>query len=126
MSGELQAILVVATVLVIATAVVTAVLLVKVVKTRTLLSSAGVPLNNKLAFWGAVLYAISPIDLMPDPILLDDIGVLLLALRSLHKAAESAGISPRSIKEITESAPAARQESTPVPSVPGPAGSKRL
>ncbi|MDK1474952.1 YkvA family protein [Streptomyces sp. 549] len=101
MSGELQAVLVVAVILVVATAVVTAVLLVKVVKTRTLLSSAGVPVNNKLAFWGAILYVISPVDLMPDPILLDDIGVLLLALRSLHKAADSAGIS-RSSKDSAD------------------------
>ncbi|KPC76783.1 membrane protein, partial [Streptomyces sp. NRRL WC-3753] len=41
---------------------------------------------------GALLYVLSPVDLLPDPVLLDDIGVLLLALRSLHAAAEAAGV----------------------------------
>jgi hypothetical protein len=30
---------------------------------------------------------VSPLDLLPDPVYLDGIGVLLLALRSLHAAA---------------------------------------
>lgn len=35
------------------------------------------------------MYTISPLDLIPDPVYLDDIGILLLALRSLHAAAAS-------------------------------------
>lgn len=34
-----------------------------------------------------MLYTVSPVDLIPDPVYLDDIGILLLALRSLHAAA---------------------------------------
>ncbi|MEV6684810.1 YkvA family protein [Streptomyces sp. NPDC051130] len=64
-----------------------AVLLVRVFKARRLLLDAGIPLRDKALFWFAVLYTISPVDLIPDPVYLDDIGVLLLALRSLHAAA---------------------------------------
>ncbi|GHB50071.1 membrane protein [Streptomyces cirratus] len=64
-----------------------AVLLVRVFKARRLLLDAGIPLRDKALFWVAVLYTLSPVDLIPDPVYLDDIGVLLLALRSLHAAA---------------------------------------
>lgn len=36
--------------------------------------------SGKVAFWGALIYTILPIDLLPDPIYLDDMGVLGLAL----------------------------------------------
>lgn len=39
----------------------------------------------------AVAYTVSPVDLIPDPVYLDDIGLLLLALRSLHAAAGAVG-----------------------------------
>ncbi|MBK5996728.1 DUF1232 domain-containing protein, partial [Streptomyces sp. MBT58] len=68
-----------------------AVLLVRVFKARKLLVDAGIPLRNKALVWAAVVYTVSPVDLLPDPVYLDDIGFLLLALRSLHAAAASAG-----------------------------------
>lgn len=37
-----------------------------------------------------MIYTVSPADLIPDPVYLDDIGVLLLALRSLQAAAAAA------------------------------------
>ncbi|MFI8340973.1 YkvA family protein [Streptomyces sp. NPDC085639] len=66
-----------------------AVLLVRVFAARRLLLDAGIPLRDKALFWVAVAYTVSPVDLIPDPVYLDDIGVLLLALRSLHAAAEA-------------------------------------
>ncbi|MFZ3598038.1 YkvA family protein [Streptomyces sp. BH104] len=69
-----------------------AVLLVRVFKARRLLVDAGIPLHNKALFWAAVAYTISPVDLLPDPVYLDDIGVLLVALKMLHSAAHKAGI----------------------------------
>ncbi|MCJ1676815.1 DUF1232 domain-containing protein [Streptomyces sp. APSN-46.1] len=71
-------------------AVTAAVLLVRVLKARRLLLDAGIPLRDKALFWVAVLYTVSPVDLIPDPVYLDDIGVLLLALRSLQAAAVAA------------------------------------
>ncbi|MFC8490089.1 YkvA family protein [Streptomyces sp. NPDC057235] len=64
-----------------------AVLLVRVFRARKLLLDAGVPLQSKALFWAAVVYTVSPVDLIPDPVYLDDVGVLLLALRALHSAA---------------------------------------
>lgn len=72
-----------------------AVLLVRVLKARKLLLDAGVPLRDKALVWAAVIYTVSPVDLLPDPVYLDDIGFLLLALRSLHSAARAAGAGRR-------------------------------
>ncbi|MFF4422703.1 YkvA family protein [Streptomyces sp. NPDC001549] len=68
-------------------AIAAAVLLVRVFAARRLLADAGIPLHDKALFWAAVIYTVSPVDLIPDPVYLDDIGILLLALRSLHAAA---------------------------------------
>lgn len=84
--------LVVAAVAALAMLALAAVLLVRVFKARKLLVDAGIPLRNKAFVWAAVVYTVSPVDLLPDPVYLDDIGFLLLALRSLHSAAASAGL----------------------------------
>ncbi|GHI03819.1 hypothetical protein AQI88_08885 [Streptomyces cellostaticus] len=61
-------------------------LLVRLVRARAALRRAGLPTGPRWVFWGAVLYLVLPTDLLPDPVYLDDIGVLLLALRSLRTA----------------------------------------
>ncbi|MFJ1566144.1 YkvA family protein [Streptomyces erythrochromogenes] len=71
-------------------AVVAAVMFVRVLRARRLLVDAGVPLHDKALFWAALVYTVSPVDLIPDPVYLDDIGILMLALRSLHAAAAAA------------------------------------
>ncbi|MFE9453694.1 YkvA family protein [Streptomyces sp. NPDC006739] len=63
-------------------------LLIRLVRTRRALRRAGLPTGPRWVFWGAVLYLVLPTDLLPDPIYLDDIGVLLLALRSMRAARE--------------------------------------
>ncbi|WP_097871717.1 YkvA family protein [Streptomyces sp. rh34] len=68
------------------------VLLVRVFRARKLLVDAGIPLRSKALVWAAVIYTVSPVDLLPDPVYLDDIGFLLVALRSLHSAASAAGV----------------------------------
>ncbi|CAM5235462.1 MULTISPECIES: YkvA family protein [Streptomyces] len=90
MSTEMKVGLVLAALALLATAVVTVVLTIRLIKARKLLQDAGIPLTHKAAWWGALLYVVSPVDLLPDPIYLDDIGVLLLALRTLHMAAARA------------------------------------
>jgi hypothetical protein len=47
--------------------------------TKKLLNELG-GTSGKVAFWGALIYTILPIDLLPDPIYLDDMGVLAMAL----------------------------------------------
>ncbi|MEU9594935.1 YkvA family protein [Streptomyces sp. NPDC048219] len=58
--------------------------LVRLVRTRRDLRRAGLTGGPRWVFWGAVLYFLLPADLVPDPVYLDDIGVLLLALRSVR------------------------------------------
>ncbi|MFF0221510.1 DUF1232 domain-containing protein [Streptomyces sp. NPDC004629] len=77
-------VLLVAAVLAAAVLVVALVLLVRLVRARQTLRRAGLPTGPRWIFWGAVLYLVLPADLLPDPVYLDDIGVLLLALRSLR------------------------------------------
>ncbi|MDQ0994559.1 DUF1232 domain-containing protein [Streptomyces sp. V3I7] len=79
-------VLVVAGVLAAALLAAAVVLLVRLVRTRRSLRRAGLPTGPRWVFWGAVLYLVLPTDLLPDPVYLDDIGVLLLALRSLRAA----------------------------------------
>ncbi len=78
---------------VIAMLAVVVVLLIRLVKSFKLLRSEEIPLANKAAFWAALVYTISPIDLLPDPIYLDDIGILLAAIHYLDKAAGQLGIT---------------------------------
>lgn len=70
-----------AVVLAVAVAVLT-----RLVRTRRVMRRAGLPTGPRWVFWGAVLYFVLPTDLMPDPVYLDDVGVLLLALRSLRRS----------------------------------------
>lgn len=94
--------LVVVVALVLAVAGVAAVLLVRVLRARRLLLDAGVPLRSKAVYWAAVVYTISPIDLIPDPVYLDDIGVLLLALRALHAAAARSEVGDKGVPAASE------------------------
>ncbi|MEU1348283.1 YkvA family protein [Streptomyces sp. NPDC005795] len=75
-------------------------LLLRVLRARKLLADAGIPLRDKALVWAAVIYTVSPVDLLPDPVYLDDIGFLLLALRSLHSAARAAGIGRRAERPV--------------------------
>ncbi|MEI5032111.1 YkvA family protein [Streptomyces sp. S1A(2023)] len=102
------------------------VLLVRVFKARKLLVDAGIPLRSKALVWAAVIYTVSPVDLLPDPVYLDDIGFLLVALRSLHSAASAAGVrtGARRKKAPSESRPDAvgrgrTREADPRPADPG-------
>ncbi|MET9530717.1 YkvA family protein [Streptomyces sp. NPDC006649] len=87
MDFDSKALLVVIALVLLATLALTVVLAVRLFRARRFLREAGIPLQNKLAFWGALIYTISPVDLLPDPVYLDDIGVLLFALHSLERAA---------------------------------------
>jgi uncharacterized membrane protein YkvA (DUF1232 family) len=54
--------------------------------------------GGKIAFWGALIYTVFPIDLLPDPIYLDDMGVLagsaIYLTRLIHKRRQAAGLDP--------------------------------
>ncbi|MEV6594647.1 DUF1232 domain-containing protein [Streptomyces acidicola] len=83
-------VIVVAAVLAVAVLAAAVALLVRLVRARRDLTRAGLPTGPRWVFWGAVLYLVLPADLLPDPVYLDDVGVLLLALRSLRTAGAQA------------------------------------
>jgi hypothetical protein len=64
-------------------------LLIKLVRTRRHLGELGTAGN--LAFYGSLIYTIFPIDLLPDPIYLDDMAVLGAALFYLTKLLRKRG-----------------------------------
>ncbi|MFI1646011.1 YkvA family protein [Streptomyces avidinii] len=68
------------------------VLAVKLVKISKLLRSEDLPLSNKVAFWASLVYTVSPVDLIPDPVYLDDIGVLLLTIHFIQNTAKRLGV----------------------------------
>ncbi|MBW8739073.1 MAG: DUF1232 domain-containing protein [Streptomyces turgidiscabies] len=84
MDSTTTVIVIVVAVLAVAALAVAVALLVRLVRARRDLRRAGLPTSGRWVFWGAVIYLVLPTDLMPDPVYLDDIGVLLLALRSLR------------------------------------------
>ncbi|MFF3753303.1 YkvA family protein [Streptomyces sp. NPDC002018] len=90
MSTELQILLAVAALLVALTLGIAITLVVRLVRTRRALRGAGLPVENRWVFWAAVGYLVLPVDLLPDPVFVDDIGVLMLALRSLRRGGERA------------------------------------
>src|SRR5687767_2788828 len=69
----------------VATLVGAIVLAVKLFQARKRLGDLGK--GGKVAFWGALAYTILPVDLLPDPIYLDDMGVLGFALLYLTRLA---------------------------------------
>jgi Protein of unknown function (DUF1232) len=72
-------------------------LMIKLVRTRRMLGELGG--GGKLAFYGALAYTIFPIDILPDPIYLDDMAVLGGALAFLthliRKRGGLKGVVPR-------------------------------
>ncbi|MEU7576419.1 hypothetical protein AB0B50_02275 [Streptomyces sp. NPDC041068] len=88
MSTELTVLLVCAAVLVAVTLAVAITLVVRLVRTRRALRRAGLPVERQWVFWAAIAYLVLPADLLPDPVFLDDIGVLVLALRSMRSASD--------------------------------------
>ncbi|MEV0425429.1 YkvA family protein [Micromonospora sp. NPDC050495] len=94
MSREMWLLVVLAGLVALATLVGAVLLAVRVVRTRRLLGALGA--GGKVAFYGALIYTILPVDLLPDPIYLDDMGVLAGALVYLgrlaarHRAAQGA------------------------------------
>lgn len=87
-------VIVVAAVLAALVLAVAAGVLVRLVRTRRDLRRAGLPTGPRWVFWGALLYFVLPTDLLPDPVYLDDIGVLLLALRTV-RGSPGIGAVPR-------------------------------
>lgn len=57
----------------------------KLFRLRKVALSPEAPTSAKAAFWLAWIYALSPLDVLPDPILIDDIGVVLAAIATIER-----------------------------------------
>jgi hypothetical protein len=93
----------------------------RVWKMRRMLTELGA--GGKFAFWGALVYTISPVDLLPDPILLDDLGVLAGSLlylthlvRKVHANRRPPLHQPASPQHYLPPVP----QQPPVPTSPAP------
>jgi hypothetical protein len=84
------AIAVIGGIVALATLVGAVILAIRVMRTRKMLGDLGA--GGKVAFYGALIYTVFPVDLIPDPVYLDDMGVLTAALiyltRLVHKRRE--------------------------------------
>jgi amino acid transporter len=56
------------------------ILVVKIIKKYKLVHQPDMPVSVKVSYYGSIIYTVFPIDLLPDPVLLDDILVLVAAL----------------------------------------------
>jgi len=45
------------------------------------------PGTAKAAYYAAWVYALSPVDLLPDPVLIDDIGIVLASIAAIERMA---------------------------------------
>jgi uncharacterized membrane protein YkvA (DUF1232 family) len=78
-------------------------LIFRLVAVRRALAAVGA--KGQLVFWGALVYTLFPIDILPDPIYLDDITVLGGALwfltRLLRKQETLAG-APEHVRRLAQ------------------------
>lgn len=78
--GMLATLGVVALLLFILSCVIVLVLIVKTVRNHKQVHQPGMPVSAKVSYYGSLVYAIFPFDLLPDPILADDIAILIGSL----------------------------------------------
>ncbi|MFF0173066.1 YkvA family protein [Micromonospora profundi] len=104
MSREMWVLVVIAGILAIATLVGAVLLAVRVVRTRRMLTGLGA--SGKVVFYGALIYAIFPVDILPDPIYLDDMGVLAGALIYLTRLVQKRRAEGRRLPGQPDAPPA--------------------
>jgi uncharacterized membrane protein YkvA (DUF1232 family) len=111
------AVLVVALVAVLVVAVV---FLVRLIRLSAVVRDPRMPIEGKIAFWVAAVYAVFPIDILPDPVYLDDLGVLAAAVAFISNLARRRGIlrPDGGARDVTTREGAERREITPPASVP--------
>ena len=92
--------------LVLATLAVAIFLFVRLLRMGRVARSVDMPQQGRIAFWIGLIYSVSPVDLLPDPVYLDDIGVLVGAITYLGHLAKKHGlIGTRSIQPPVEDRP---------------------
>jgi uncharacterized membrane protein YkvA (DUF1232 family) len=78
-------------------------LFVKLIKKHRQVNQPDTPFSAKFVYYASLVYAIFPIDLLPDPALVDDIGVLLGALLYVSRVVKKLGDRnpKRSLAEVS-------------------------
>jgi uncharacterized membrane protein YkvA (DUF1232 family) len=76
----------------IAVLVVAIVFFTRLVRLYAVVRDPRMPTSGKVAFWVAAIYAVFPIDVLPDPVYLDDAGVLAFAVAFVTNLARKHGI----------------------------------
>jgi hypothetical protein len=66
--------------------------LVKLLRMGRLVRAEMMPVQGKVAFWAAIVYSVFPVDVLPDPIYLDDLGVIVGAITYIGHLARKHGI----------------------------------
>ncbi|MEH0937824.1 YkvA family protein [Micromonospora psammae] len=112
MSREAWLLVVVGGILALGTLVGAVLLAVRVVRARRLLGSLGA--GGKVAFYGALIYTVLPVDVLPDPIYLDDMGVLAGALLYLGRLAARRRAAARELPGQPDTPPG-QERVRPVP-----------
>jgi uncharacterized membrane protein YkvA (DUF1232 family) len=115
---------VIVTVLAVVTLVWAIRLVLRLVAVRRALSTMGA--KGSLVFWGALIYTFSPIDILPDPIYLDDITVLggaLWFLTRLLRKQTTLADAPTHARRLAELGARTRARRTPPPDLPTHPGS---
>ncbi len=85
MDGKWFWLAVAATVLVLVTLYLVIRVLGRLRRLRGFVHSPDSPGTAKAAYYAAWIYALSPIDLLPDPILIDDVGVVLACVAAIEQ-----------------------------------------
>lgn len=86
--------LAVVTVVVVAMLIIVAGLFWRLWKAYSLIKDEDLPRSARVVFFLAALYTVSPIDVLPDPVLFDDIGVLIVSTGYLYQQARDLGLLP--------------------------------
>lgn len=90
---------------------------VKLLRMGRLVRADMMPVQGKFAFWAAIVYAVFPVDVLPDPVYLDDIGVIVGAITYIGHLARKHGIVGGRPTEPAPEGPSKR---------PSAVGSRRL
>ncbi|GAA1687089.1 hypothetical protein GCM10009765_40750 [Fodinicola feengrottensis] len=66
----------------------------KMIRKYRTITQPGMPISAKITFFASIAYAIFPLDLLPDPIYLDDIAVMVGALAYIGHCAKKLADRP--------------------------------
>jgi uncharacterized membrane protein YkvA (DUF1232 family) len=106
----------------VAVLVVAIVFVVRLIRLSSAVRDPRMPVEGKVAFWVAAIYAVFPVDVLPDPIYLDDVGVLAAAVAFVTNLARRRGIlrrDPASGREVTTPEITAGEQLRPPVPAPG-------